>query len=100
MRPYRTSDKTLRIVRSTREPSRYIGSLSEPKYTKSIRCTKKTAILLLERDDDNQGMLTAVQRETLEARAGEQYRKRDPFDKRPSETTAGYVARIRRVMKG
>jgi hypothetical protein len=100
MRPYRTTDKTARIVRFTGEHPRHVGSLSEAKHTKSKRCSKKTATFLLEQDDDNPGRLTSEQRETLEERAGKQYRKRDPFEKRKHENTDEYVRRINRIIGG
>lgn len=64
--------------------------------------TKKTAAELLYQDDDrdgtNQDRLTREQRVTLEKRAGKQYTKRDPFEKRPTESVEAYVARINRLV--
>lgn len=80
--------------------------------------TKKTAAELLAADDNKrkagcreESLLTAVQRETLINRAGENYMDRlvaprpksdkppDPFVKRKNESVAEYVARINRAIK-
>ncbi len=99
MRRYRTSDKSAFVVRRVFDDRHIIGKLTESQYTKSKRCSKKTAVMLLEKDDDNPGMLTVESREALETRAGKQYKKRDPFERRPNETDWQYVERINRVMK-
>jgi len=59
--------------------------------------TPKTAVELLERDDDKPGFLTARVRRTCEEKAGDKYKKRDPFLKRPSETVEEYVKRINQI---
>lgn len=75
--------------------------------------TKKTASELLVADDNKrkngvrpENLLTAVQRETLVARAGDNYSDRleenkkpvDPFQKRKGETTEEYISRINRLL--
>ena len=63
-------------------------------------CSKKTAAELLYKDDEHcRGpQLTAIQRETLVKRAGDQYKKRDPFAKRPTESVQDYVARVNKLV--
>lgn len=98
-RRYRATNKTMRIVRNVTEFPRDIGPLIGDKGTGGRPCTKKTAVMLLERDDNSPGLLTTIQRETLEERAGDQYRKRDPFERRPSESSDEYVRRINKIME-
>lgn len=76
---------------------RFIGSLGDAKYSKSKRCTKKTAITLLDRDDSNPRLSTA-QRKTLEERAGKQYSNRNPMIRRSDESDTGYISRINKLM--
>ena len=99
-RQYYSTDHTMQIIREALADLRYTGTLRNAQYTKSKRCSKKTAAMLLERDDDNPGRLTAIQRETLEARAGKQYRRRDPYEKRANENTSEYAARINKLIRG
>ena len=78
---------------------RQVGPIvTQPKYTQWRRpIRKKTAAELLEKADAGQAKLTASQRETLEARAGKSYKKKDPLVKRPDESTQEYLARIQKM---
>lgn len=65
-------------------------------WTRPVKA--KTAAELLEKDDEKPGTLTADQRLEMSKRAGDKYKKRDPFLKRPTESQKDYIRRINKMM--
>lgn len=79
--------------------ARHIGSLGETKATKWKPIKKKTAVELLERNDDNELSLSAAQRKTLVEIAGDKYKQRNPLERRKGETPEQFLARLQGMFR-
>lgn len=78
--------------------SRYRFMAGEDKGFRGKRPSKKTCAELLEKDDINPGILSAEQRQMLEAKAGDKYKKMNPYEKRPDETLEMYARRLKKLV--
>ena len=93
-------NKSNQIVTGTMKYVRNVQLAGEDKGFRGKPISKKTCVEFLERDDNKPGFLTAVQRETLEKKAGNKYKKQDPFEKRKGESVEQYAKRISALVKG
>lgn len=75
----------------------YHGPLVQnPKHTEWKPIKKDTAAELLQRADDRELKLTAEQRATLKAKAGDKYKPGNALERRKGESVQDYLARIKK----